>query len=101
MFSEIGPLPNDGACGRHLSALQVLVSEAASGLAATHAFADLCEVRLTHVALRAGLETTSGALSFAVYLLGQHPDVQQKIAVEVAALGNRRVGTSHSPSSSA
>lgn len=42
----------------------------------------------------AGFETTATALSFAVYLLGQHPDVQQKIAAEVAALGNRCAMTS-------
>jgi cytochrome P450 len=39
------------------------------------------------VFLLAGHETTSTALTFALYLLGRHPDVQEKVRAEVDAVG--------------
>jgi len=60
-------------------------------------FAGVCTAAYTCLVCRAGFETTATALSFAVYLLGQHPDVQQKIAAEVSALGNRCAVTPRFP----
>ena len=39
--------------------------------------------------LMAGHETTANALSWTLYLLGQHPDVQRKVQSEVDQLGGR------------
>lgn len=68
-------------------------SDVISALLAASAVPDglsMMEVRdeLTTL-LMAGHETTANALSWTLYLLGQHPDVQRKVQSEVDRLGGR------------
>ena len=40
--------------------------------------------------LLAGHETTANALTWTLFLLGKHPDVQDRLSAEVAAFAERR-----------
>ena len=71
-----------GNAGQH-DLLALLLDARDSGTAMSDA-----EVRdQVLVFLLAGHETTSTALTFALYLLGRHPDVQQKVRAEVDEIG--------------
>ena len=39
--------------------------------------------------MRAGHDTTATTLTYALWALGRHPDLQDRVAAEVAALGDR------------
>jgi cytochrome P450 len=45
----------------------------------------------------AGHETTANTLTWALYLLGQHPSLRQRVEREVDALGGRRLGVADLP----
>ena len=46
----------------------------------------------------AGHDTTSTTLSYALWALGHHPDIQEQVYAEVAALGNRPLNPGDVPS---
>ncbi|BBY73743.1 cytochrome P450 [Mycolicibacterium parafortuitum] len=50
---------------------------------------DICNDLL--IFMLAGHDTTATALTYALWILGHHPDVQDKVAAEVAALGDREL----------
>ncbi len=50
---------------------------------------DICNDLL--IFMLAGHDTTATALTYALWILGHHPDVQNRVAAEVAALGEREL----------
>jgi cytochrome P450 len=50
---------------------------------------DICNELL--VFLGAGHDTTATTLTYAMWALGTHPDIQEKVAAEVAAIGDREL----------
>lgn len=50
---------------------------------------DICNELL--IFMLAGHDTTTTALTYALWILGRHPDVQARVAAEVAALGDRKL----------
>ena len=53
--------------------------------------AQICDELL--IFLLAGHDTTATALTYALWALGHHPDLQDRVAAEVAALGDRASDT--------
>lgn len=51
--------------------------------------ADICNDLL--IFMLAGHDTTATALTYALWALGHHPDVQDRVAAEAAALGDRQL----------
>ena len=50
---------------------------------------DICNDLL--IFMLAGHDTTATALTYALWALGHHPDVQDRVAAEVAAIGDREL----------
>ncbi|KAK7799764.1 hypothetical protein U0070_022630, partial [Myodes glareolus] len=71
--------------------LQLMINSQNSNIKESHkALSDLEIVAQSVIFIFAGYETTSSALSFALYLLATHPDVQKKLQDEIdAALPNK------------
>lgn len=76
----------DGADGEDLMALLIAARDGEERL-------EDSEVRdQVLIFLLAGHDTTALALTFALHLLGHHPDKQERVRAEVAALGGRTPG---------
>ncbi|XP_052610745.1 cytochrome P450 3A9 isoform X1 [Peromyscus californicus insignis] len=75
--------------------LQLMINSQSSNIKESHkALSDLEIVAQSIIFIFAGYETTSSALSFALYLLATHPDVQKKLQDEIdAALPNKAPAT--------
>lgn len=75
--------------------LQLMINSQNSNIKESHkALSDLEIVAQSVIFIFAGYETTSSALSFALYLLATHPDVQKKLQDEIdAALPNKALPT--------
>lgn len=56
---------------------------------------DICNDLL--IFMLAGHDTTATALTYALWILGRHPDVQSRVAAEVAALGDRELAPADVP----
>ncbi|CAO2630215.1 Cytochrome P450 3A9 [Lemmus lemmus] len=71
--------------------LQLMINSQNSNIKESHkALSDLEIVAQSVIFIFAGYETTSSALSFALYLLAMHPDVQKKLQDEIdASLPNK------------
>ncbi|CAO2630221.1 Cytochrome P450 3A13 [Lemmus lemmus] len=71
--------------------LQLMINSQSSNIKESHkALSDLEIVAQSIIFIFAGYETTSSSLSFALYLLATHPDVQKKLQDEIdAALPNK------------
>ncbi|KAL1765729.1 cytochrome P450 3A9 [Sigmodon hispidus] len=75
--------------------LQLMINSQNSNIKESHkALSDVEIVAQSVIFIFAGYETTSSALSFALYLLATHPDVQKKLQDEIdAALPNKAPAT--------
>lgn len=56
---------------------------------------DICNDLL--IFMLAGHDTTATALTYALWILGRHPDVQDRVATEVAELGSRELSPEDVP----